>query len=160
MNKRKEIKIESSPDEMFRVEQFVEEICDEYLLYGSLFGCILMAVTEGVQNAIVHGNGSDRQKHVRVVMESTKEGLWIRVSDEGKGFDHALYSQNKDFKKEFGTEKNGLLLIHKLADEVRFQNNGRIIKMLFHITGIDDDIFDRRRTLMQEFFRVYKILNT
>ena len=59
MNKHKEIKIESSLDEMFRVEQFVEEISDEYLLYGNYFGNILMAVSEAVKNAIIHGNRLD-----------------------------------------------------------------------------------------------------
>ena len=160
MNKHKEIKIESSPEEMFRVEQFVEEISDEYLLYGNYFGNILMAVTAAVQNAIIHGNGLDSRKFVRIALESTKEGLWIRVLDEGKGFDHRAYAHNMDLEKDFGTEKNGLLLIHKLADEVRFKNNGRTIEMLFRINGIENGIFDRRMTIMQDFFRVYQRLNT
>ena len=56
MRKRKEIKIGSSHDEMFKVEQFVEEISDEYLLYGNYYGNILLAVTEAVKNSIIHGN--------------------------------------------------------------------------------------------------------
>jgi len=160
MNKHKEIRIESSPDEMFRVEQFVEEVSDEYLLYGNYFGNILMAVSEAVKNAIIHGNRLDRQKHVRIMQESTKEGLWIRVLDEGDGFDHSMYSNIKDLSKEFSTEKNGLLLIQKLADEVRFKDNGRLIEMLFRINGIEEGIFERRVAFMQDFFRVYQRLNT
>jgi serine/threonine-protein kinase RsbW len=160
MNKHKEIRIESSPDEMFRVEQFVEEVSDEYLLYGNYFGNILMAVSEAVKNAIIHGNRLDRQKHVRIMQESTKEGLWIRVLDEGEGFDHSMYSNIKDLSREFGSEKNGLLLIQKLADEVRFKNNGRLIEMLFRINGIEEGIFERRVAFMQDFFRVYQRLNT
>jgi serine/threonine-protein kinase RsbW len=160
MRKYKEIEIESSPDEMFRVEQFVEEISDEYQLYGNYFGNILMAVTEAVQNAIIHGNGMDRRKFVRIRQESTKEGLWICVLDEGNGFDHQAYLPLKDQKKEFCTKKNGLFLIHKLTDEVRFKNNGRLIEMLFMINGIEDNVFDRRKAFMLDFFRVYQRLNT
>jgi serine/threonine-protein kinase RsbW len=160
MNKSKEIKIESSPDEMFRVERFVEEISDEYLLYGNYYGNILLAVSEAVQNAIIHGNRLDRHKFVGIIEESSKEGLWIKVEDEGEGFDHSAYSHLKDLGKEFSSEKNGLILIHKLADEVRFKNNGRLIEMLFRINGIDDGIFDRRVAFMQDFFRVYQRLNT
>jgi serine/threonine-protein kinase RsbW len=160
MNRRKEIKIESSPDEMFRVEQFVEEISDEYLLYGNYYGNILMAVSEAVENAMIHGNKLDRTKYVRIMQESTKEGLWVRVFDEGDGFDARVYARIKDSGIVFPADKKGFFLISKLTDEVRFQNNGRIIEMLFRINGIDDSIFERRVAFMQDFFRVYQHLNT
>lgn len=160
MSKSKEINIESSLDEMYRVEQFVELISDEYLLYGNYYGNILMAVTEAVENAIVHGNGSDRRKHVRITQESTSEGLWIRVSDEGPGFDHNAFVNFQGPGAIVSTDKNGLFLIHKLADEVHYIDNGRIIEMLFRINGIDESIFNRRVTFMHDFFRVYQRLNT
>jgi serine/threonine-protein kinase RsbW len=84
MKKNREIKIESSLDEMFLVEQFVEEISEEHLLYGNYFGNILMAVTEAVRNAIIHGNGQDKKKFVSIMLENTKEGLWISVLDRRK----------------------------------------------------------------------------
>jgi serine/threonine-protein kinase RsbW len=159
MKRHKEIKIESSLEEMFRVEQFVEEISDEHMLYGSYFGNILMAVSEAVKNAIVHGNQLDRSRRVRIIEELTKEGLWVTVSDEGNGFNF------KEFEyinpgPGFNFEKTGLLLIHKLCDEVRFLKNGNTIEMLFKINGIDDQIFSRREAFMQDFFRVYQRLNT
>jgi hypothetical protein len=52
------------------------------------------------------------------------------------------------------------MLIYKLADEVRFREDGRIIEMLFRINGIDNRIFERRVTFMQDFFRVYQRLNS
>jgi serine/threonine-protein kinase RsbW len=159
MNKQKAIKIESSLDEMFQVEQFVEEISEEYLLYGNYFGNILMAVSEAVKNAIVHGNRLDRTKMVRIMLENTREGIWIRVSDEGGGFEFKVYTDQGKSGIELGSEKNGLFLIQALADEVRFQDKGRIIEMLFRINGIEESIFERRIAFMQEFFRVYQQLN-
>ncbi len=160
MNRSKEIKIESAPDEMFRVEQFVEEISDEYLLYGNYYGNILMALIEAVENAIIHGNKLDRKKFVKITHEINKEGLWIRVLDEGEGFDAAVYTRIKDSGYNFPDEKKGLFLISKLTDEVRFKNNGRLIEMLFRINGIDDNIFERRVAFMRDFFKVYQHLNT
>jgi len=160
MKKHKEIKIESTLDEMFLVEQFVEEISEEFLLYGNYFGNILMAVTEAVKNAIIHGNGQDRKKLVRISLENTKEGLWIRVIDEGGGFDHKKYTEQPNAEITFGTEKNGIVLIQALADEVKFQNNGCQIEMLFKINGIEDSIFERRVAFMHDFFRVYQRLNS
>jgi len=160
MNKRNEIKIESSLEEMFRVEQYVEEISDVYLLYNNYFGNILMAVSEAVKNAIVHGNRSERQKSVRITSESTKEGLWIKVYDEGEGFDIKKYTHLENFENDDSSDKNGMLLIHRLTDEVRFKNNGRVIEMLFRINGIDDSIIQRRAALMHDFFRVFQRLNS
>jgi serine/threonine-protein kinase RsbW len=158
MNRQREIKIESSPDEMFRVEQFVEEISDEHMLYGSYFGNILMAVTEAVQNAMVHGNGLDRSKMVRIKEELTREGLWVTVSDEGTGFDFRELLE-KEANPGSVEEKSGLLLIQKLCDEARFINKGRTLEMLFRINGIDEKIFARREAFMHDFFKVYQKLS-
>jgi len=160
MKKHKEIKIESTLDEMFQVEQFVEEISEEFLLYGNYFGNILMAVTEAVKNAIIHGNGQDRKKLVRITLENTKEGIWIRVMDEGEGFDYKKYTDKANAEITFGTEKNGIVLIQALADEVKFQNSGCLIEMLFKINGIEESIFERRVAFMHDFFRVYQRLNS
>jgi serine/threonine-protein kinase RsbW len=160
MKKQREIKIESSLDEMFRVEQFVEEISEEFLLYGNYFGNILMAVSEAVKNAIIHGNRQDRKKYVRIKRENTREGLWISVFDNGEGFDHEEYTKIGHSGLEFSSEKNGLALIKALADEVKFQNKGRQIEMLFKINGIEESIFERRVAFMHDFFRVYQRLNS
>jgi serine/threonine-protein kinase RsbW len=159
MKKNREITIEASLDEMFRVEQFVEEISEEYLLYGNYFGNILMAVSEAVKNAIIHGNRQDRKKSVRIMLKNTKEGLWISVHDEGEGFDFNTYKNIGNSEIELGSEKNGLFLIHTLADEVKFEEKGRIVEMLFRINGIEDSIFERRVAFMHDFFRVYQRLN-
>lgn len=160
MKKHREVKIESSLDEMFQVEQFVEEISEEFLLYGNYFGNILMAVTEAVKNAIIHGNGQDRKKSVTISHENTKEGLWIKVTDEGEGFDYKKYSEQGNSEISFGDEKNGLILIKALTDEIKFGNNGNTIEMLFRINGIEESIFERRVAFMHDFFRVYQRLNS
>jgi serine/threonine-protein kinase RsbW len=160
MKKHREIKIESSLDEMFQVEQFVEEISEEFLLYGNYFGNILMAVTEAVKNAIIHGNEQDRKKFVKVTLENTKEGLWITVMDEGGGFDFKKYESKGNSEINFGSERNGIVLIRTLTDEVKFGNNGSTIEMLFKINGIEESIFERRVAFMHDFFRVYQRLNS
>lgn len=156
MNRPKEFEIGSSLDEMYRIEQFVEEMSDEYLLYGSYFGNILMAVTEAVKNAIIHGNDADRQKKVKICREIVKEGLLIRVTDEGNGFDYKSRLRGIQDLSGLDDGKNGLFLIQKLTDELAFLNGGRTIEMLFRINGIDESIFNRRATIMNEFFRVYQ----
>jgi len=147
------MKIFSTVDEMHRVEGFVEQISDEYLLGDNYFGNIMVAVTEAVKNAIVHGNGSDKNKKVGIGLEAGKEGLWISVADQGAGFDYEKFIGREIFMSR-EVKAGGLALINALVDEVRFRENGRIIEMLFRITGIEENIIEQRQNLMARFFQV------
>ena len=151
MKKRRELLIEQNDEVYFRIEKFVEEITDEYLLHDTYFGNILIALTEAVQNAIIHGNKGDASKTVNVILDPKKEGLWLSVADQGNGFDYDKEMASGSLFEN--TEKKGLALIRRIADEVRFRNKGRVIEMLFRIYGIDEKIFDRRQELMFDFMR-------
>src|SRR5512132_4258391 len=48
---------------------------------------ILMALREGLANAIKHGNQQDLDKHVHLKMDTVDDTLAISIRDEGPGFD-------------------------------------------------------------------------
>jgi len=50
------LQIPSTPGNIVQVESFVEEIKDDYDVSNEIFGNMLVALTEAVNNAIVHGN--------------------------------------------------------------------------------------------------------
>ena len=54
-----------------------------------MFG-IRLALEEAVVNAIKHGNRLDQTKQVHVVCKSTPDKIWIKISDEGPGFNPEL----------------------------------------------------------------------
>lgn len=147
-------------EELYLVEQFVEQITDEYLLHDSYFGTITIALIEAVKNAIQHGNGNDPEKKVHILLNAKREGLWISVTDQGDGFDHQKYMDNLDILNMTHPEKRGITLIRSLADEVRFQHKGQVIEMLFRITGIDKSVQEERMGLMHKFLRVNKLTQT
>jgi serine/threonine-protein kinase RsbW len=151
MSKKRELIIEHHEEVNFMIEQFVEEITDEYLLHDTYFGNILIALTEAVQNAIIHGNLGNPGKKVFIHLEPKKEGLWISVADQGSGFDFEHVMAGESLYSD--SEKKGLALIRSIADEIRFRNNGKVIDMLFRIYGIDESIYERRQDLVREFFR-------
>lgn len=156
MKRRKEIRINSTLDELYLVEQFIEQVTDEFLLHDSYFGSISVAVTEAVRNAILHGNGGDASKKVHILLDARREGLWISVVDQGDGFDYRKYMDNLDILNLTNPEQRGLTLMRALADEVRFQNKGRVVEMLFRITGIDKNIQEDRVNRLHQFFRISK----
>lgn len=153
MSTRRELKLESALTSLNEVERFVEEISDEYFLNDNYFGNILISLTEAVKNAIIHGNKSDPKKIVHILFESRQEGLVFTVFDQGSGFDYKSYSDRNKLLDNPDMTGTGLMLIHSLADEVKFQNKGRVLEMIFKITGIDDRVIDQRYRLMNKFFK-------
>jgi serine/threonine-protein kinase RsbW len=67
----------------------LEEILQELERLGwdgrDFFG-IQMALEESLTNAIRHGNRLDESKEVRVECKLSGEQFWLRVTDEGSGF--------------------------------------------------------------------------
>ena len=50
------------------VENLVDELCETHSIKEDFYGNILIALTEAVNNAIVHGNKLDEDKQVRVAV--------------------------------------------------------------------------------------------
>jgi serine/threonine-protein kinase RsbW len=151
---RRELKLESNTNSLHEVEKFVEEISDEFFLNDNYFGNILISLTEAVKNAIIHGNKLDPNKKVYLLFESRQEGLVFTVFDQGAGFNYKSYSDPSKLFEDPSLPGSGLMLIHSLADEVKFQNKGRTLEMLFRVTGIGDKIMNQRYELMNQFFKV------
>jgi serine/threonine-protein kinase RsbW len=132
---------------MRAVEEFSERISDEYFLNDSYFGNIITCLTEAVENAIVHGNTMDENKIVHVLMEEQTEGLMFTVKDQGDGFDPKPYTEGIPE----GKKGEGIFLIRSLADEVKIQDRGRVISMLFRITGVDEKVAENRRQQLKAY---------
>src|SRR6187431_345245 len=70
------------------IESFIDNAKDKYKLDDDIYGNIMIAVTEAVNNAIKHGSHNDSSKSVSLSL-SLHEGLIkFKIEDEGAGFDH------------------------------------------------------------------------
>ena len=88
-----------------------------------------VAVAEALANAIVAGNGEDRNKSVLVRAELLADTIRIHVTDEGAGFDPASIQEPllpDDLERPNG---RGLYLIRNLVDHVQFNPQGNSICM-------------------------------
>jgi serine/threonine-protein kinase RsbW len=83
-----------------------------------------VAVTEAVTNAIVHGNGRDREKRVFaefVRIDDDPRGIEIRVRDQGPGFDPATLADPLAPENLTKPSGRGIFLMRTLMDEVTLQ---------------------------------------
>jgi serine/threonine-protein kinase RsbW len=81
-----------------------------------------VAVRESVINAIKHGNANDVHKRVHVEVApleaESPQGVWIRVRDEGPGFDPACLPDPLAPENLLKTSGRGIFLIRSFMDEM------------------------------------------
>jgi len=129
-----ELSFQSKPENIAIVERLIDEMCEQHSVIEEHYGDILIAMTEGVNNAIVHGNKLDINKSVSVEYEKRGKDLFFRISDEGAGFDYENLPDPTSPENLERPNGRGVFLMRNLADECLFEENGRIIELVF--TGV------------------------
>jgi serine/threonine-protein kinase RsbW len=129
------IQIPSIIDNIRMIESFIDNAKERFHLEDDIYGNIMIAVTEAVNNAIKHGNGGDSTKNVSLSLVLNESLLKFIVSDEGKGFDfHTLPDPTspENLEKLGG---RGIFLMKHLADEVDFKKDGSIVELSFYMNA-------------------------
>jgi len=129
-----ELSFQSKPENIAVVERLIDEMCENHNVIEEHYGDILIAMTEGVNNAIVHGNKLDVNKSVSVEYEKRGKDLFFRISDEGAGFDYENLPDPTAPENLERPNGRGEFLMRNLADECSFEDDGRIIELVF--TGV------------------------
>ena len=121
----------SEPENIAIIERLIDEIREETTFQEVCYGDVLIAMTEAVNNAIVHGNKLDPSKSVAVEYEIRPADLYFKVVDSGAGFD---FDNVPDPTSPENLEKpngRGVFLMRQLADECAFDDDGRIVELTF-----------------------------
>ncbi|QKG81273.1 ATP-binding protein [Tenuifilum thalassicum] len=111
----------------------MDEITENLILSPDVYGKVLIASIEGVNNAIVHGNKQDENKSVIVELFADKSKITITIKDQGPGFDpNSIPDPTKPENLE-NISGRGVFLMKKLSDKIEFENNGSTVIMHFNI---------------------------
>lgn len=91
---------------------------------------LFIALDEAFVNAVKHGNKFNLHKNVRIAAEISKKEARFTFEDEGEGFDVASIPDPRDPENLFKTSGRGVLLIHNIMDEVRYNERGNRLEMV------------------------------
>jgi serine/threonine-protein kinase RsbW len=114
------IEIESDPNNLITVEEFVNYFAKDLGLNEEQLATLLLAVTEATTNAIIHANKCDKSKLVTVDVNVQNSKLIIKVIDEGKGFDPSQIpdpTQPENILKDSG---RGMYLMKVYMDDLKY----------------------------------------
>lgn len=127
------IEIPSMLENIRMIESFIDNAKEEYNLDDGIYGNIMIAVTESVNNAIRHGNKLDPNKNVKLSLLLNENQITFLIEDEGEGFD---YNDLPDPTAPENIEKpggRGIFLMRHLADEVNFKDQGKLVELSFYM---------------------------
>jgi len=127
------LEVKSDISNISEVEKLIDVVCDDLKLNEDNYGNILIAVTEAVTNAIVHGNQNNNIKTVIITVDSTVKEVVFTVIDEGGGFDFNTLPDPlapENLEKPNG---RGIFLMKSLSDKVEFFDEGRKVCITFVI---------------------------
>ncbi len=127
------IEIPSLGENIRIIESFIDNAREKFQIDDDIYGNIMIAVTESVNNAIKHGNRNNKQKNVSLCLMLNENIISFEVKDEGLGFD---YSNLPDPTSPENIDKpggRGIFLMRHLSDEVEFEDEGRIVKLSFYM---------------------------
>ena len=133
METSQRIDFKSTSENISVVEKLVDDVCAKHEIHEDHYGNLLIALTEAVNNAIVHGNGGDPEKNVYVQYSSGDKSIDFTVTDEGPGFDFDNLPDPTDPKNIEKPNGRGVFLMRNLADEVNFHEEGRTVELKFEI---------------------------
>lgn len=125
--------IPSKLEQISLIEKTIDEITEKLTLTPDVYGKILIASIEGVNNAIVHGNKFDENKVVKVSIKICDTKICITISDQGSGFDPNTIPDPTVPENIENISGRGVFLMKKLSDEITFENKGTTVNMIFNI---------------------------
>ena len=115
------------------VESFIDNAREHFSISDEHYGNIVIAITEAVNNAIVHGNKLDKLKMASISIKFENRALSFTITDEGPGFDYNGLpdpTAPENLEKETG---RGIFLMKHLSDEVHFDDSGNQVELVFYL---------------------------
>lgn len=129
------IQVPSIMENIRMIESFIDNAKERFDLDDDIYGNIMIAVTEAVNNAIKHGNSGNRSKNVYLSLFLEDSLIKFIVKDEGTGFNYESLpdpTAPDNLQKPGG---RGIFLMKHLSDEVEFKDNGRIVELSFYMNA-------------------------
>lgn len=135
----KKVELSSDKSSLKQVEPILMDVKKEFDIKDDVFYNVMIAVTEAVNNAIIHGNKMKPEKKVNFELKTKGRTIIIIIKDEGEGFDpdnidDCLKPEN--LMKDGG---RGVFLIKELMDDVDFKTTeeGTTLTMKFNVNEND-----------------------
>ncbi|MFP4529236.1 MAG: ATP-binding protein, partial [Candidatus Kapaibacterium sp.] len=115
------------------IEPVMEQLKKDAAIPDEKYYNMMIAITEAVNNAIVHGNKLDSSKNVLFIADVVDKHVIIEIEDCGCGFDPENIADPRAPENLLKEGGRGVFIIKSLADEVIYMTSesGTKLKLIF-----------------------------
>jgi len=128
------ISIPSLIDNIKIIESFIDNAKERFHINDDIYGNIMISVTECISNAIIHGNGSNPKKLVKLELRFLEDQIKFIIEDEGNGFEPTALQDPTSPENISNYGGRGVFIMKHLSDEVSFEDNGRKTILTFYMS--------------------------
>ena len=100
---------------------------------------IQLAIEEAIVNAITHGNKLAEDKVVEVEFRVDHQTTFMRIKDQGAGFNPAAVPDPREDDHLECTNGRGVMLIREFMSEVRYNDRGNEVTMIKHRSKVETE---------------------
>jgi serine/threonine-protein kinase RsbW len=125
--------LRSDPKSLLSLESWINSLCETYCISAELYGNILIALSEAVNNAITHGNKNIVDKEALVEAYIADNILVFTVTDQGEGFNFLNLPDPTLPENLEKPQGRGVFLMNHLSDGVVYQEPGNSVEISFNI---------------------------
>lgn len=125
--------IPSKSENIVLVEKLVDDVCDLFDIKEEIYGHILVALTEAVNNGLQHGNKANPDTNIEVTFKVKDDTLYFTVKDQGPGFDYTNLPDPTDPQNIEKPTGRGIFLMKHLCDNVIFEEKGTRVILEFKL---------------------------
>ncbi len=133
MEKKFRLLIPSDRKNIHLVEDFFREVNATLHLSDEKLHALLVAVTEAVNNGIIHGNKNNRSKNVVLSCLIKGKTLSVKVKDEGEGFNPGDVSNPLHENNLLRTGGRGVFLMKAFVHSVKYNKKGNEVTLVMKL---------------------------
>ena len=127
------LEIESDPNNLITVEEFVNYFCKDVNLPDEKLANIFLAITEATTNAIIHANKCDTNKIVTIDAYVENSKLIIKIKDEGEGFEPGTIPDPTEPENLLKDSGRGIYLMKVYMDDMKYIRTSSGMELVFTI---------------------------
>lgn len=127
---------ESDFAELDRLPEVIAEIIAHFSIHEDFEAILMLAISEGVTNAIKHGNKFDNSKkaYMHCTVDETKH-LILKIEDEGDGFDPSTIPDPLAEENLLKPSGRGVYLMNQAAG-VSYNDKGNMLILKIDVSQL------------------------
>lgn len=135
LNKSYQKIINSDPNLIPEVNDFIFEILNSLKIDNDLLANLNLAISEGLSNAIVHGNKLDPKKNVVITLKCFEDKIEVSIKDNGNGFNPNEVPDPTNPENLLKDSGRGIYIMKSFIEEVKYNffDDGTELMLVFKL---------------------------